>query len=63
MLQPHDVIESPNKDNIYYSVIKKMTVQELVFKLSEGLQKERLKFPKTVIFCRRYVSYLHNATC
>ena len=55
MLQPHDVIESPNKDNIYYHVMKKLTVQELVSKLSEGIRKERLKFPKTVLFCRRYV--------
>ena len=55
MINPYEVIMSPNKENIHYSVIGRMSLQDLAEKLSDSLRKEKMKYPKTVIFCRRCV--------
>ena len=60
MLITYDVIESPHKPNIFYGIIPRMTIQQLVGKLGDGIRKRGINFPKTIIFCRRYIHmYLH----
>ena len=50
---PTILATSPQRNNIYYSIVPPITVDDLV-NLSDEFSEKRAKFPKTVLFCRRY---------
>ena len=53
-MKDHVIIsESPEKRNIKYKVVQKMSVFALANILSRGIRERKLDFPKTVVFCRR----------
>ena len=43
---------SPNRPNINLSVLPTKTLDSVVDIICEGLEKDRLSYPKTVVFCR-----------
>ena len=45
---------SPNRNNIYLSVIYTTTLKNLIDPIANDLQLKNVKFPKTLIFCRSY---------
>lgn len=45
---------SPNRANIFLAVSPYMSLESIVSKISGDLKKDRLNYPKTIIFCRRY---------
>ena len=45
---------SPHRPNIYLSVKPKINLEKLSSDVVEELKRERMNFPKTVIFCRSY---------
>ena len=45
---------SPCKANIMYSVRKMTTVSDTFLLMVERLRSERIMFPRTIIYCRRY---------
>lgn len=45
---------SPCKANIMYSVMSMTTVADTFLPMVERLRKERISFPRTIIYCRRY---------
>ncbi len=51
---PKLIVKSPERTNIFYRVVQPVKVIELATKLGEELIEKRVKFPKTVIFCRKY---------
>ena len=58
MDHPHVIAISPERPNIMYSVLPKKDLDEIAdtvcFKLSSV--SSPLHFPKTIIFCQRYIS-------
>ena len=51
------IAESPNKDNIKYSVVPKSpTMEETFAPLVEKVRQRRARVDKTIIFCRTYDS-------
>ena len=50
---------SPHRPNIYLSVKPKINLEKLSSDVVEELKRERMNFPKTVIFCRSYT----DTTC
>ena len=50
MVDCHDVIESPQKDNIFYGVIRKMTIQQLVTDLVKVSRNSGWTFQKLSFF-------------
>ena len=55
MMKPVVVAESPNKTNIKYSVLPKLsTIEETFAPLMEEVQRARVNVDKTIIFCRTY---------
>lgn len=52
------VQESPDKPNIFYGILKAMSIHDLAATLAQGVQKMGMAYPKTLVFCRRYV-YIH----
>ena len=61
--KPEIVSLPPDRPNIYFSIAKQRSMETFVEELASGLQVQRLQFPKTVIFCRRYTGcveiYMH----
>ena len=55
MMKPVVVAESPNKTNIKYSVLQKLsTIEETFAPLMEEVRRARVNVDKTIIFCRTY---------
>ena len=51
---PTILATSPQRNNIYYSIVPPITVDDLAKNLRDEFSEKRAKFPKTVLFCRRY---------
>ena len=51
---PTILATSPQRNNIYYSIVLTITVDDLAKNLSDEFSEKRAKFPKAVLFCRRY---------
>lgn len=45
---------SPNRDNIFLSVIPSMTLENFIGSIAKGIKEQQLDYPKTIIFCRSY---------
>jgi len=45
---------SPNRPNIFLSVVPPMKLNCFAENVGDALKSERLNYPKTVIFCRSY---------
>ena len=52
------IAESPERNNIKYKVIEKMSVFAMTKVLSLGIKERGSNFPKTVVFCRRCVKLI-----
>ena len=54
---------SPNRPNIFLSMIQPIPLVELAKRISDDLKKERLNYAKTVIFCRSYQDCANLYAC
>lgn len=45
---------SPNRSNIHLSVLKNVTLVNLIKPITDKLKKEDIGYPKTLLFCRTY---------
>lgn len=52
---PSILATSPQRNNIYYSTSPQVTVDELAQSLCDEFNEKRANFPKTILFCRRYI--------
>ena len=62
LLNPVMILESPEKSNIVYAVLKKVAdIEETFVSLAEEIRKNRRSTDKTIIFCRMYeeTSHIH----
>jgi len=60
LVKPVIIIKSPEKPNIIYKVIKKITgIEETFASLVEDLRKNRTNTDKTIIFCKTYEDTAH----
>jgi bloom syndrome protein len=55
MVNPVCIMEPPHKGNITYRVVRRETIMGLTSAIEGGLKEDGLKYPKTLVFCRRYV--------
>ena len=63
MTDPYLILASPEKPNIKYVVLQKLSALNLSQRLAKGIIAKGKKYPKTVIFCRRCVhTYVHDQT-
>ena len=46
--------ESPDKPNIFYGVMDNMAADVLTHHIAEGIKTMGSRYPKTLVFCRRY---------
>lgn len=54
LIDPVVVAVSPNRPNIFLSVVPAMKLESLVENICNALKRERVNYPKTVVFCRSY---------
>lgn len=57
MVKPHVILASPDESNIHYTVMKKMTALNLARVLTKGILAKVERYPKTIVFCRRWVTH------
>lgn len=48
------VSKSPCKNSIMYTVVASATIEEVFMPIARGLYKDRLLYPRTLIYCRSY---------
>ena len=54
------ILESPEKSNIVYAVLKKVAdIEETFVSLTEKVRKNRRSTDKTIIFCQTYKDTSH----
>ena len=53
MSDPVFVDETPDKSNIFYGVLPQTSVEKLASLLAKGIQHKGIRYPKTIVFCRR----------
>jgi hypothetical protein len=51
-----EVEESPDKPNIFLCVLPQVSKQDLAKLLANGVKRLGVKYPKTLVFCRRCAS-------
>lgn len=54
LINPALVATSCNRSNIKLLVKAKQTLEEFCFELSQKIKLEKVKYPKTIVFCRSY---------
>ena len=54
LIDPVVVGVSPNRPNIFLSVVPAIKLESLAENICSTLKKERIHYPKTVVFCRSY---------
>ena len=54
LIDPVVVGVSPNRPNIFLSVVPAIKLESLAENICSALKKERIHYPKTVVFCRSY---------
>lgn len=57
MTHPHVISASPEKSNIKYMVVKKLSALNVAQCLARGILQRKM-YPKTIVFCRRLVLVL-----
>ena len=45
---------SPNRSNIFLSVVPSMTLEEFVASIASKIKSQNITYPKTLIFCHSY---------
>lgn len=59
MINPVIVALPPHRDNVCYQVKNKIDLEEFSTRLCTNLERERLNYPKTIIYCRTYQSCIN----
>ena len=55
-----NVVLSPNRSNIFLSVVPSMTLEEFVASIASKIKSQNITYPKILIFCRSYnIMYDH----
>ena len=67
MKKPAVIVLFPNKPNLTYSVSQYISIEETFASILDQLKKERVQFPRTIIYCRimelcQLISFFFNLT-